>query len=75
MRLLAPDEVGEVRQVGGVPPQTLRYPWNMTATTDGVLYVHDRDRESLIRIDESTRRLARSSRGRGAHLPARRPAK
>jgi hypothetical protein len=46
-------QVGQVRQVGGTPPKTLRYPWNMAAAPDGTLYVHDRDRESLIRIGPS----------------------
>ena len=45
--------VGEVRGFGGVPPKTLRYPWNMAVGPDGTLYVHDRDRESLVRIGPS----------------------
>jgi hypothetical protein len=47
------DEAGEVRHVGGVPPRTFRYPWNIAADSRGHLYVHDRDRESLVRTDES----------------------
>ncbi len=44
-------QVGDVRQVGGTPPERLRYPWNLAAAPDGTLYVHDRDREALVRID------------------------
>jgi hypothetical protein len=41
---------GEVRGVGGTALQTLCYPWNMAAAPDGTLFVHDRDRQRLVRI-------------------------
>ncbi|MDY0170376.1 MAG: hypothetical protein RBS80_27775 [Thermoguttaceae bacterium] len=47
------DRAGEVCGVGGVQTRHLRYPRNIATGADGVLYVHDRDRESLIRIDAS----------------------
>jgi len=47
------DRAGEIRSVGGIRPKTFLYPWNIVADARGTLYVHDRDRESLIRTDES----------------------
>ena len=47
------DRAGEIRSFGGVRPKTFLYPWNIAADAAGKLYVHDRDRESLIRTDES----------------------
>jgi hypothetical protein len=45
------DRVGEVRRVGGVEPRTFRYPRNIAADESGTLFIHDRDRESLVRTD------------------------
>ena len=44
---------GTVMSVGGVRPRTFLYPWNLVADASGHLYVHDRDRESLIRTNDS----------------------
>jgi len=47
------DRVGEIRNLGGVPERKFPYPWGIAADAAGNLYVHDRDRESLVRTDES----------------------
>ncbi|MGI6416787.1 MAG: hypothetical protein ACOX1P_14035 [Thermoguttaceae bacterium] len=47
------DRVGEIRGIGGVESRTFRYPWNLAADAAGYLYIHDRDRESLIRTNDS----------------------
>jgi hypothetical protein len=47
------DRAGEVRAIGGADARKFRYPWNLAVDAEGRLYVHDRDRESLVRTDDA----------------------
>ena len=47
------DKAGEVRNVGGRPQKRFSYPWSIAADEGGRLFVHDRDRESLIRTTDT----------------------
>lgn len=47
------DRAGEIRRVGGTPPRQFVYPWGIAADEGGRLFVHDRDRESLIRTTDT----------------------
>jgi hypothetical protein len=44
---------GDVRVVGGTASKMFRYPWNLAADVEGRLYVHDRDRGSLVSTDDT----------------------
>ena len=46
------DRVGEIRAIGGSQPRKFRYPWSIAAGAGGRLYVHDRDRGSLIQTND-----------------------
>jgi hypothetical protein len=47
------DQAGDIRSVGGRRDGVFSYPWNMAADSHGNLYVHDHDRESLVRVSAS----------------------
>jgi len=47
------DRAGEIKTVGRVGRRVFQYPWDIAADGRGRLFVHDRERQKLIRVNDA----------------------
>ncbi|MBM3858153.1 MAG: hypothetical protein FJ395_00720 [Verrucomicrobia bacterium] len=47
------NRAGDIKTTGGIKPRVFQYPWEIAADDKGRLFVHDREEQKLIRVNDA----------------------